>query len=169
MFYVPLYHFTVSDWNIKQRLFEIYQRTNLLLTGNVHTDYHDTPNYQHEVREIFEHELNIFFEDVNERYDVTDAWFETSLKRNHHPVHDHGSFGFSAVYYLKYDSEHHTPTHFISPFRTYDLRGNMDSYMQYKPRDIMEGSLIIFPANILHYTLPNNSDTERIILSFNLK
>ena len=34
---------------------------------------------------------------------------------------------------------------------------------------VEEGDLILFFSNIHHYTLPNQSDTERIVLSFNLK
>ena len=34
---------------------------------------------------------------------------------------------------------------------------------------VEEGDLILFPSLIHHYTTPNQSDTERIVLSFNLK
>ena len=36
------------------------------------------------------------------------------------------------------------------------------------PPGIREGSLIFFPSYVLHYTAPNQSDVDRIILSFNV-
>ena len=40
--------------------------------------------------------------------------------------------------------------------------------IHYEP-DVEEGDLILFPSFIHHYTTPNQTDTERIVLSFNLK
>ena len=72
--------------------------------------------------------------------------------------------GFSAVCFVEYDQEVHTPTQFIAPFNDF-MQGNT---LQYSPSCVMEGTLLIFPSVIHHFTLPNTSDKRRIALSFNL-
>ena len=166
MFYIPIYHFALTDWNIKQQqLLEIYNSTTVVRDRNtMHTDYyHNQDWYRDKIQMIFKNEIKEFNDDIKGENRVIGCWFETSKKGEFHTPHNHGSCGFSAVCYIKYNNSHHTPTQFISPYTC----SNTGNYTDYTP-EVEEGSLIIFPSNVLHYTHPNRSDVERIILSFNL-
>ena len=91
------------------------------------------------------------------------SWFETSSQGDYHGIHTHGLVGYSAVCFIDYDSDEHTATQFVSSFNNL-LTGEA---LQHSP-EVNEGSLIFFPACILHYTEPNKSVKERKILSFNI-
>jgi len=165
MFYIPIYHFALTDWNIKQQqLLEIYNSTDIVPYNDLSTDYyHNQDWYRDKIQMIFKNEIKEFCVDVKGEYRVIGCWFETSKKGEFHTPHDHGVCGYSAVCYIKYNGNHHTPTQFISPYAC----SNKGNYLKYVP-EVEEGSLIIFPSNVLHYTHPNRTDDERIILSFNL-
>ena len=81
-----------------------------------------------------------------------------------HAPHSHGCHGLSAVCFVQYDKNEHTPTRLLSPH--YDP---IEGYnMEYIENDITEGSLIVFPSNIIHDTIPSQSEHSRIILSMNI-
>jgi hypothetical protein len=42
------------------------------------------------------------------------------------------------------------------------------SYVYFTP-EVTEGTIIFFPSNVLHQTLPSTSDKPRKIVSFNLE
>ena len=46
--------------------------------------------------------------------------------------------------------------------------GSMNDKGERQSMDIKEGDLVLFPSFIHHYTRPSQSDSERIVLSFNL-
>ena len=116
------------------------------------------------VTSILEEELSEFMIQVGGVVTVNGSWIERSIKGMHHNIHNHGAIGYSAACYVCYNNSIHSPTQFVSPFN-HPITGEV---MHYQP-DVEEGDLILFPSFIHHYTTPNQSDTERIVLSFNLK
>jgi len=116
------------------------------------------------VMEILDDELSEFMIGCGGRVLLNGSWLERSTKGMSHSIHNHGALGYSAACYVCYDSEVHTPTQFIAPFNN-PIDGMVT---QYEPDDIEEGDLILFPSYLHHYTKPNLSDKERIVLSFNL-
>ena len=82
----------------------------------------------------------------------------------YHELHNHGQLGYSATCFLSFDPKVHTPTQFIAPFNN-PLNGLIVKHI---PENITEGTLLFFPSMLLHYTQPNLSTKERIVLSFNL-
>jgi hypothetical protein len=82
---------------------------------------------------------------------------------NHGP-HNHGMGGLAAVCFLNYDENEHTPTQFISPYQN-----TLNGYFLNHSEKISEGSMLIFPSNITHYTEPNQSKKSRIIFSMNVE
>ena len=167
MFSVPIFKLQIRDWDIKKpKLLELYKQKELSLKDNVLT------NYNREEKESFQPVVDIIESDINRFGDAVGCtsiipqwwWFEKSIYGMNHTVHNHGSIGYSAVLFIEYDPEVHTPTTFVSPFGDF-MKGIT---MTHQPDDITEGSLIIFPAATNHYTEVNQSDKERIILSFNM-
>lgn len=67
---------------------------------------------------------------------------------------------------MRYNYSHNVyETHFIAPYHDFTT----GSQQLFVPEGIKEGSLILFPSALLHFTAPSYSDEERIILSFNLR
>lgn len=170
MFYVPIYHYAVRDWeNKKTSLMELYNRIDRNLErkddDSVITNYHkDSLSMIESISEIFTDEINLFCGKVQSRFKLACAWFELTDKHAYHSMHNHGCTGYSSVCYIKYNSDEHKPTHFMSPFPNF-LTGLQ---LTYTP-EVDEGSIIFFPSYISHFTEPNLSDENRLIVSFNLQ
>jgi hypothetical protein len=168
MFFIPLLHIEVRDWNIKKTLLKkISSDVELKKLDKVYTDFGSNQkiNYIDEINEILKEEIDLFksnFSIISFR--LLNAWFEKSKNQDYHPPHIHNKSNYSAVCYIDYDNTEHTPTNFISPFN--NLITN--DIMHYKPR-VTEGSLIFFPSKIIHYTDSNTSKKDRLILSFNIE
>ena len=170
MFSLPLAVLSIENWEEKKNKFLeiIHLKTIEKRKGeNIRTNY-TQENFGDlvNVQEIFKDEILEIQEEVNsgEMY-VQGSWVEIAEKGMHHVVHNHGAIGLSAICYLKYNPECHTPVTFISPFNNF-LTGDL---IMCKPDNIKEGILLLFPSYVQHFTLPNESREERMALSFNLK
>ena len=94
---------------------------------------------------------------------TADIWFQKYYENQFHSPHNHGAIGYSSVLYINFDKRIHKATRFLPPFN--DPDGN---HIEFAP-DVDEGSFIFFPSYLYHYTLPNKSDTIRIIMSMNIR
>jgi len=169
MFHIPLVRLKVTNWNEKKNnLLYLYDKIlpNIELNDKIFTNF-DQNKFQliKDIEFIFQEEIQQFSRELSlNHYFVLNAWFELACKNSYHTIHNHGGLGYSSVCFIKFNSKHHTPTKFISPFLNF-LTGDT---IHYYPSDIEEGSIIFFPSAINHYTDPNMSDEERLIVSFNL-
>lgn len=93
------------------------------------------------------------------------VWFQHYINRSFHSIHNHGSLGYSGVCYINYNPKEHKPLTFVSSHN--DFTG--DFLQEYTPKNITEGTTIIFPSILNHYVSPVTSSEERLILSFNLR
>ena len=165
-------HIKVSNWEKKKKLIlanmSQVEREDIPRGEFLETNYHKLRKGKDSdpmnVTSILEEELSEFMIQVGGIVTVNMSWIERSTKGMSHSVHNHGALGYSAACYVTYDSEKHTPTQFIAPF-CHPTNGDI---IQYEPPNVKEGDLILFPSYLLHYTRPNTSDSERIVLSFNL-
>jgi hypothetical protein len=178
-FSVPIFHYKISNWRgKKENLLKIYnsrikQKKKFKVSEgkenslDVETDFHfnydnSSDQYSNQIEKILQDELDAFAEDSGLEIEVHNCWFEKAEKHKFHPCHNHGSTGYSAVCFINFDPKYHTPTVFINPITADDDISN------FIPPKVREGSLIFFPSFLYHYTSPNLSDIDRIILSFNL-
>tara|TARA_B100000085_G_C18339477_1_gene429696 strand:+ start:102 stop:674 length:573 start_codon:yes stop_codon:yes gene_type:complete len=93
---------------------------------------------------------------------IRHVWCQKYGKLSHHRVHDHGSVGYSAVFYASVDESSGSGTYFISSY--------IDEYGE-RPEfkiKVKEGDLVFFPSYLLHGSPLNESNKERIIISFNM-
>lgn len=91
-------------------------------------------------------------------------WSQRYYRGDYHDLHNHGFGNMSGILFLEFDPELHSSTRLQSPFLD-PLYGRIS--MMELP-DVKEGELILFPAAIGHESLPNQSDTPRTIMSFNI-
>ena len=198
MFSVPLCHIEVENWKIKkEQLLNIHKNVETNENGNptnrfdVSTDYHfnnkSGSSYSIDIHRILQDEINLLQDMIlhptdfnNMVYDILpemecddcdyyfrleNSWFERAPKSKQHSAHTHGPVGYSCVLFLDYDCNEHSPTVFLNPFFSSFFGCPPD----YCPDHIVkEGSLICFPSPVVHYTNPNNSDNDRMILSWNM-
>ena len=169
MFFIPLVHLKVNNWNQKKNnLIHLYESelNNVNLSDNIYTNFHQNQlKIISNIESIFQEELEKFCTEISfSECSILNAWFELASKNCLHAIHNHGGTGYSSVCFINYNKEFHTPTKFISPFLNF-LTGDT---LYYCPKDVDEGSIIFFPSAINHYTELNTSNYERLIVSFNL-
>tara|TARA_Y100000004_G_scaffold69307_1_gene77807 strand:+ start:2533 stop:3204 length:672 start_codon:yes stop_codon:yes gene_type:complete len=194
IFSVPILTIKVRDWGNKGKYLmksylnqfesgEIYVRGKELLTSYRNDRDMEDPKeldawvkendkFCENIEDVFEDELSLIYDKIVKPFDplslrklgVDSAWFQNQNNGTSHNIHTHGSVGLSAVCYVKYNQKYHSPTVFVSSI----FNSITNTNVEWEPKDCTEGTLIVFPSNILHYTRPNTSDISRVILSFNL-
>lgn len=180
MFSIPYLHLRVSNWEYKKnKLLDLYEKrysnkkqfkheaddVNGENIFSVQTDYHYNQYHNYDYSEKVCDILNEEFQRVSSYFNVSISidkpWFEKASKMQQHTVHNHGTDGLSGVCFIKYNKKVHTPTKFINP----DIASKFD--VNFQDDTIDEGSLIIFPSYVYHFTECNTTNEERIIMSFN--
>ena len=141
----------------KEKEYKEYLETNFFM----HLDDKD----RMDVSNILKEELYDFSEESGCDVQVDGSWIERTHSGMNHNVHNHGALGYSAACYVCYDPKVHTPTRFLAPF-SHSIDGEL---IHHDPENVKEGTLILFPSYLPHYTRPNLSTKERIVLSFNLE
>ena len=106
-----------------------------------------------------------------------DLWFNLNRTGDYNMQHAHGNTDFSAVYYMKCESDSGDLV-FVNPnqarfllnlssvykFKEYNAI-NSDTY-SIKPKPM---ELCVFPAELQHYVTRNNNKKDRLSLAFNVK
>lgn len=171
MFTIPYLQLDVSDWNNKKKkLLELMSKCVLIDEHSIlkSSFYHESSNNHNDlVESIFETELSQLKKSFGFNHcSIKYSWFQEQTKNMFHPLHDHGenNIMMSSICYIEYDSSEHSPTQFISPY----VDSLSFSHLDFMPQ-VNEGTMIFFPSNILHQTLPSPSDKPRKIISFNME
>lgn len=173
MFFVPLFQYQLENWEEKKEIIlkhyeGLREIDNICeVADGVRTNYHQDKNCLNFLPpQVFSDALIDFTNEIGaSSYRINGCWFENASKYSHHRIHNHGVDAYSAVCYVNYDESEHSPTNFIAPFNNF-LDGNL---LEYEPMDVKSGTLIFFPSSIAHYSKPNLSNKERLILSFNIR
>ena len=166
MLNIPFYHYKVNNWKEKkEQLLDFASNLSFKYFDHIsdlHTTYGDQTSS--EALKIIDDELIKFTNEVKFSGEmVAEIWFQKYYENQFHSPHNHGAIGYSSVLYINFDKRIHVGTRFLAPFN--DPDGN---HIEFAP-DVDEGSLIFFPSYLYHYTLPNKSDTIRIIMSMNIR
>lgn len=165
MFSIPLIHYQCDRWLYKRNKILDLIPHDEMKQGNetVISNYQGANDQCARLQEILRDEITQFNDQLQCDAQIVRAWYESADHSMFHPPHTHGHGGWSAVLYVDYNPEHHTPTIFISPFNHF-VTGHQ---LQYHP-ECCEGDLVLFPSFLLHYTMPNTSNVRRTVCSFNL-
>ena len=166
MLTIPFYHYKVSNWKEKkEQLLDFVSNLSFKYfdqIADLYTTYGDQTSSI--PLKILEDDILKFTTEVKYSGEINaEIWFQKYYENQFHSPHNHGAIGYSAVLYINFDKRIHEGTRFLAPFN--DPDGN---HIEFVP-DVDEGSLIFFPSYLYHYTLPNKSDTIRIVMSVNLR
>jgi len=98
---------------------------------------------------------NMFHELGHEGFAIGKSWFQQYNKSDVHNWHTHGEAHWACVYYLELPEG--TP-----PTILRDWSGNI-----IEP-DVSEGDIILFPAQTIHTSPPNEVDGRKTVIAFNI-
>jgi len=128
-------------------------------------DEFDLQNFKEElVRQVKQYTGS--FSDTDYEVSVEDCWLTQTAPKEHTVVHNHGNTHISGVYYFQTNGKDGSiyflnsntslaSTYFIAP----------DDYVEYPPT---KGLFILFPGWLYHGVRSNDTDENRISISFNV-
>ena len=99
---------------------------------------------------------------------ITQSWLNINDTNTSHHVHGHANSFFSGTYYIKGE----TPISFhkdVTAFQNFEF--DMSTPNQFNAQEctlpIQQGRCILFPSVLKHFVSVNNTNTQRVSLSFN--
>lgn len=131
------------------------------------------PKLYYEIKERLD-ELYFYFEFKDElSLKLDNSWININKKHNFNAIHDHSHSLFSGVYYVKAEenvgdivffnpSSAHSMCIESATIKTYNAFNSSNHCVT--PRT---GMLLLFPSWMKHFTNPNQTDKDRISISFN--
>jgi hypothetical protein len=173
-FPLPFFHVTVEDWPRKKAALEklVDWKDPSCYFNDHFTDYHKNlandepygrPKYLTDFIDILKPELMGIAELLKCNINIKSLWAQRYLRNNHMRPHTHGVADFSAVLYHEFANDHQA-TEFWAPYKN-----PLTTFDYVHTPEVEEGDLVIFPSTIIHYAVPNDSDQQRTIFSFNFR
>lgn len=115
----------------------------------------------------------LWVKDQSYEINIVESWFHETKNQGYHDVHGHPMSSWSGIYYLNIgDSNLITKNginRFYAPYHSmYSDRGNqyLTNVWDLEPHN---GTLVLFPAHILHSALPYFGKTPRYVIAFNAR
>ena len=166
-FVVPFFTATVDDWS--EHKDDILSSLDLE-DGDGHlTDYFKyyqagkIAPYTERMFEILDPAIKDFNQLYPFDFQIFNMWAQKYTRGGYHPPHNHGALGYSAIFYASLESDHQ-PTSFFAPFVDF-IEGDVIEYVP----EVSEGDIVFFPSVLTHQCKAVQSDSERVIFSFNIK
>jgi len=132
-----------------------------------------------EKNEHLEEMKKILFEELFQlpKFKIETWWLNINYKNSFNASHTHPECDYAGIIYLKVPNKSgairfQNPNAFGRSVYFHKIseadRMNTYQYIQYQVEP-KEGLIILFPSDLQHYVMPNESDEERISLAFNIK
>lgn len=99
--------------------------------------------------------------------DIKESWLTNTVKGEHTVPHNHGGFDISGVYYFLTNGND-GDIHFVNPSPIIDSSKFISNtqYIRYSPQI---GKILLFPSWLTHFVSENETNSQRISLSFNIE
>jgi uncharacterized protein (TIGR02466 family) len=129
-----------------------------------------------EITQFIESHAKIYWDHIEYYNDVRPKIYQSWITKYHHggfiDKHDHLPASLTGVLYLNASPEQgnlvfENPLELWLRTQPYSADKRKGSFFQ-QEIPVATGDLILFPGYLRHYTLPNRSQQDRIIMSFNL-
>ena len=124
------------------------------------------------IEDFFYESLNKFTTEIwktKQKVIITQSWCNKNPPNTEHPVHHHANSIISGVFYFKQTST--MPPIQFSRVDRQSFMPKTEEYNIFNSQQILfpmvDGELILFPSNIWHAFLPNESEDIRYSMSFN--
>lgn len=112
---------------------------------------------------ILNEELNMLSKKIGKDIEITDVWSVSYKKGEYHSPHNHGSTGLTGILYLDLDKESPVTT-YIQPWNDY-----VSDTTIYYPLPVSEGTIVVVPQFIQHFSPPNKTTKLKKIISWDMK
>ena len=179
IFATPLYVEQFFDFEHLEELNVYLDHTEYKTEGKLSTDNYQSVNSDilsdeklHRVRDFIQNcllEYVIRIQSSNQKLSITQSWVNKTETGKFHRLHHHPNSIVSGIFYLKAEQDA-PPVKFQRPdtlpfqfAKDFHNEFNSDTYFY----DATPGTLLLFPSNIPHVVEQNNSEKDRVSISFN--
>ena len=169
LFSLPLYIYEVDDWEnkkkeivgwLKKTKFSRNQLDNHFNTDRLHLQQNKF--YSEDFVKLVDNELQLFRQEADlETIFISDIWFVEYENGDYHSPHTHESARFSGILYVNLDDENPMTT-FVQPWYSYWGTKQMTV-------EVKEGTMLIVPSHVMHFSRPNASVNTKTVLSFDMR
>ena len=108
-------------------------------------------------------ELNMLSKKLQKDIQIEDIWSVSYKKGDYHTPHDHGSTGLAGILYLNMPKKAPV-TQYIQPWNDWYSDRTI-----YYPLPVNEGTIVVTPKFVRHFTEPNKDTKIKRIISWDMK
>ena len=166
-FMIPVFTHAVENWSdYKDEIIDMLDTESRDGHQTDYFKYHEEgklPPYAEKLFDILQPSLKEFDDVYPHAFDIRNVWCQKYGYGSYHELHNHGALGYSAILYAKLEDDHN-PTTFFAPFLDF-ISGHVIEYVP----EVSEGDIIFFPSSLTHQCKVVQSESERIIFSFNIR
>ena len=132
--------------------------------------YFNSDDVINKFSKFIQHHLNILSEKIKIKLVINSLWININGYQNSNIIHTHPGSFISGVFYVKAE-ENQGDICFQNPLKhfndfMYINYAFLDTNVFYQPKT---GKLLLFPASLPHSVLSNETNIDRISISFNTK
>ena len=132
--------------------------TNIIETMKLHL-------FEQEIKNNVDNFLKDLGSQYNKPYRISACWFTKTKPQEHTRIHNHGYTDISGVYYFKTNKKDGDIV-FLSPVPVSSIVfAKLQDTVSYQPE---VGKMILFPGSLYHTVNENESQEDRISVSFNI-
>tara|TARA_Y100001937_G_scaffold22779_1_gene32606 strand:- start:271 stop:795 length:525 start_codon:yes stop_codon:yes gene_type:complete len=123
----------------------------------------DRTGFDQAFTEICSDELNMLSQKLKRDIQIEDIWSVSYKKGDYHTPHNHGATGLTGILYLNMPKDG-ALTQYIQPWNDWITDNTI-----YYPMPIKEGSIVVVPKFVRHFTEPHKSNKIKRIISWDMK
>jgi hypothetical protein len=112
---------------------------------------------------ICSEELNMLSKRIKKDIHMEDIWSVSYKKGDYHTPHNHGATGLTGILYLNMP-EDGPVTQYIQPWNDWQSDRTI-----YYPLPVVEGTIVVVPKFVRHFTEPSKSKKIKRIISWDMK
>lgn len=172
-------YYTIQD-DLTEWIYNYYSLNKGIVASNrggwhSEYDFHICPSFD-KFKNYITYNISKSLTIYNTDFKLESMWININQKGNYNVCHDHPKSTLSGVFWVKSNKESgNLVLHSGKSFYEYDLLDSVSSeiaekYNYYSEFHFIpkEGTLITFPSHIMHDVELNESDEDRISISFNI-
>tara|TARA_Y100001963_G_C6687502_1_gene402958 strand:+ start:299 stop:823 length:525 start_codon:yes stop_codon:yes gene_type:complete len=123
----------------------------------------DRTNMAQAFTNILADELEMLGKKLKKDIQIEDVWSVSYKKGDYHTPHDHGSVGLTGIIYVNMPKDG-AVTQYIQPWNDWYSDRTI-----YYPMPVQEGTIVVMPKFIRHFTEPSKSKKIKRIISWDMR
>ena len=122
----------------------------------------ERPGFSQAFSEICKEELTMLSTKLQKNLQIDDIWSVSYKKGEYHTPHNHGAVGLTGILYLNLPKDG-AVTQYIQPWNDW-----LTDRTIYYPLPVKEGTIVVVPKFVRHFTEPSKSKKLKRIISWDM-